>query len=80
MLLHICACRYVRVHAAICDMMMLCSHAWKLALTNQQAEEQRVGVQVCVYTDTQTHTFDINASEDFDCSAKIRNYNFIYLI
>lgn len=31
--LHVCVSCYVRVHNVICDM-MLCSHAWKLDLTD----------------------------------------------
>lgn len=32
--LDVCVSCYVRVHNVICDMMMLCSHAWKLDLTD----------------------------------------------
>ncbi len=45
MLLHIYVCR---VHAAICNMMMLCSHAWKLAPTEWRAESGCISVCVCV--------------------------------
>lgn len=54
-----CVSCYVRVHNVICDM-MLCSHAWKLDLTDYQAVELRVGVQVCA------HLHHIYASEHFE--------------
>lgn len=40
-----------------CDMWydVLCSYAWKLALTDQRAQELRVGVQVCACLRTPSH-------------------------
>lgn len=57
--LHVCVSCYVRVHNVICDM-IFCSHAWKLDLTDYQAVELRVGVQVCA------HLHHIYASEHFE--------------